>query len=266
MELWDNIKYAQYCDAKNHYFHRMGCSPLHEESHYCAACHLLYRPVDGGIDLPVFTEYDEWLAGPYAAAGKDCQVCHMPGERAEVAQGSPPRDGVTHHGFLAQDGALRRRALGLRAAFAGEAKTLSVTVWVKNDGAGHYVPTGLPGKRLIVRVRTEDLEGREVARVERRYGRVLVDAAGTEVPFYAAVRLAEDTRLAPKEVRTEHFELAAPPLGQVHVEVLWRGVEPEVARALGVDPPRDEVLHQVRARLGKAGPERVVPREVEAAP
>lgn len=264
--LEDNIKYAQYCDAKSHYFHRMGCSPVHEESRFCAACHLLYRRVEGGAELPVFTEYDEWLSGPYAAAGTDCQACHMPGGRAEVAAGSPPREGVTHHGFLAADGGLRRRALRLKAAFAEGTTTLAVSVWLKNEGAGHYVPTGMPGKRLILRVRTEDAEGREVARAERSYGRVLVDETGQEVPFYAAVRLAQDTRLAPKEVRTERFELLAPPRGQVHVEVLWRGIEVAVARALGQEPQADTQLLHVRAHLGRPGPGRVVPREVEVGP
>ena len=96
----DMVKYGPRCDLKDHYFHRMGCSPEHREAALCGACHW-WEPKG----IPVFTEYADWKAGPEAAKGTQCQDCHMPKERAAIAVGSPVRTGVPHHGLLglAQD-------------------------------------------------------------------------------------------------------------------------------------------------------------------
>ncbi len=69
LSLTDNVKYGPLCDAKAHYFHKMGCSPLHNESMLCAGCHLWYRRsgAEGdrvGTEVPVFTEYHEWAKSP----------------------------------------------------------------------------------------------------------------------------------------------------------------------------------------------------------
>jgi hypothetical protein len=61
LRLDGNVKFGPLCDARDQYFHRMGCSPLHREAIFCAACHT-HR--EG--DLPVYTEYQEWRDGPYA--------------------------------------------------------------------------------------------------------------------------------------------------------------------------------------------------------
>ena len=39
------------------------------ESRFCGSCHLWYRAIDGGKELPVFTEYAEWQTSPQAEAG-----------------------------------------------------------------------------------------------------------------------------------------------------------------------------------------------------
>src|SRR5262249_2448779 len=58
LQLTDTVKYGPLCDAKQHYFHKMGCSPLHEESALCGACHLYYAKNARGEPLPVYTEYE----------------------------------------------------------------------------------------------------------------------------------------------------------------------------------------------------------------
>lgn len=64
----ENVKFGPLCDAKNHYFHKMGCSPLHAESKLCAGCHQWVRGA-----MPIFTEYDEWSRSGAADEGVECQ-------------------------------------------------------------------------------------------------------------------------------------------------------------------------------------------------
>ncbi len=247
------VKYGPLCDAKDHYFHKMGCSPLHEKAELCSACHHLYRAVPGG-EIPVFTEYDEWKEGPYADEGLDCQRCHMPGTRGEVARGAPPRPSVPHHGFLGRDGTLRRHALTVRVSvkeLASGGGRLEVTAVVTNRGAGHKVPTGLPERRVLLRVRALDDAGAVQAEGERVYGRVLTDGEGTERPFYTATRVGSDNRLAPRESRIERFELAAKDAGHLAVQVVWRDAAESIAKQLGVTPT-DQLLMETQLAFGPA--------------
>lgn len=265
LRVHDNIKYGPLCDAKDHYFHRMGCSPLHLDSTLCAGCHLLYLPGRGGQELPVFTEYEEWSQGPYPSMGIHCQGCHMPEETAEVAVGSPQRVGVAHHGFLGREGTLRREAIQLRVAVAGNQNELHVQVRLRNTGAGHKVPTGFPGKRLLLRVRTLDQAGQELNRSERTYARILVDDRGSEVPFFSATRLALDNRLAPDEARTESFDLVGPAAGKLHIELVWRGVS-DMAANISAEPRTDQVLRETYVAFGPplpGGGRKLLPKVVE---
>ena len=48
-------------------------SPVQASSRQCAACHS-----GGWWGVPAYTSFDEWQASAYAAAGVQCQDCHMP--------------------------------------------------------------------------------------------------------------------------------------------------------------------------------------------
>jgi hypothetical protein len=243
LRLEDNVKYGPICDAKDHYFHRMGCSPLHAEAAFCGGCHLWWAH-----DLPIFNEFEEWKTGPLAAEGRACQGCHMPTRRAEVAVGGGARAEVHAHGFLGQTGDLRKRALaGQVTVAAAEGGALQVTVQLRNRGAGHPVPTGLPERRVILSARTVDAAGAEIDRKEVRYGRVLVDGAGKPAPFFAAAHVASDNRIGPRTERQESLTLRAPPKGKhgkLIVDVNWVPFDPELAASLGVPRGVDQpMLH-----------------------
>jgi hypothetical protein len=260
----DNVKLGPLCDAKDHYFHKMGCSPLHGEGRFCAACHLYTREVPGAR-LPVFTEYAEWRDGPAAAEGLECQSCHMPAVKGlEVARGWKPRPFAHDHGLLGADQNLRRRALRLRLEVSAAAGVVHVAATITNVGAGHAVPSGLPGRRVLLRVRCLDRSGREQSHAEREYARVLGDAAGHEVPFYAATRLVSDDRLQPRVPHEEAFDLPATQSGSVQVELLWRPLPARWSEELGVAPPADELMAAAKvpfvdpAATAHAAPRRIV--------
>lgn len=241
----DMVKYGPRCDLDDHYFHRMGCSPEHKQATVCGSCHW-WEP--GGV--PVFTEYADWRDGPAAKAGVSCQGCHMPKEKAVIATGSPPRTGVPHHGLLGLAADLRTRALALELGVREEGGTLVVAVGLTNATAGHHVPSGLPERRILVRVRVRDAAGAELAEELRWLGRVLVDGAGAEVPFWQATRVGSDTRIAPRATWSDRFAFTPQVAGTVEVEVIYRGLSPVVADQLGVTEIEDQRLVGAKVAFG----------------
>jgi hypothetical protein len=241
LRVEDNVRYGPLCDARPHYFHAMGCSPLHEEGLFCAACHDWSTELSSGGRLVIFPEYAEWRADSPAGESISCQRCHMPGERSEVAVGSPERPMVPSHTFAGR-GDLKRRALSGHARVTQSEGKLQVSVSLTNSGAGHSVPTGLPEHQIAIAVEILDKAGRAVAREEHTYGRLLVDAAGRAVPFYAAVRQIADTRLRAGESRSHSFVLEPVPAGRLRVSVVWRPIAAALAAQLGVGPLADEPM------------------------
>ena len=232
----DMVKFGPRCDLADHYFHRMGCSPEHKEAAICGSCHW-WEP-DG---LPVLTEYADWRAGP--AASRPCQSCHMPKERAPIAVGAPARTGVPHHGLLGLATDLRQRALGLEVSSRHDASAgeTAVTVTLTNTNAGHFVPAGLPERRIAVRVTM----GGEVQ--TRSLGRVLVDASGADAPFWRASKVASDTRIAPRASWRGTFTFRG--RDTALVEVLHRSLSEEVARELGLEV-EEQLLTMTRVGVG----------------
>jgi hypothetical protein len=174
----------------------------------------------------------------------------MPASKAEVAVGSPERPAVRHHGFLGVDGKLRGRALSGTITSSGAEHGLRVQVHVENSGAGHFVPGGLPGRQMLVRVHARR-DDKDLAVAEHVYERRLVDASGQDAPFYAASKVASDTRLGPKQGRDEVFDFVGDGTTAVRLEIVWRELSPEIARVIGVPPPPDVVLLTVDAGAGE---------------
>lgn len=90
-------------------FHKAEASELHESGELCASCHDVFHPV---YRFRLETPYQEWRASPYAAAGVQCQDCHMSADGGDAArrlerpvprqgpvvEGGPDRP-LHYHGF-----------------------------------------------------------------------------------------------------------------------------------------------------------------------
>ena len=250
LRLGEQIKFGPLCDAKDHYFHRMGCSPLHATAQICAACHFYERTV-GGTQLPIYTEYAEWR-DEYKNPKVPCQHCHMPGYRGEVAEGAGERSGVPHHGLLGDTGELRKRALAATATVHAKDGHVEIDVVVRNKGAGHRVPTGSPGRRIVVRATAGD--GGPVA--EYAFGRFLVDADGHPAPWFRATRVDHDNRIPPKGSATAHLTLEAGSAHVVELVIEWQAMDREIASQAHIaDVPVITLLH---ARVPLVGGQRTV--------
>jgi hypothetical protein len=258
LEVGQPVKYGPYCQLGDHYFHRMGCSPLHRRSELCAACHQL--EADG---VPIYTSYREWQGTRYARRGVQCQDCHMPSVRAPIAEGAAARERIGDHRLAVPAGP----GLAFEATARAAGDAIEVRVMVESRGAGHHLPTGSPERRLVVSVRALDAAGGEVARVEAAFGRVLVDADGRPAPHALAVREAEDTRIPAggRAVRLLRLD-RVPREGALRVELVRRRLDPEIARLLGVDPPGDEVLLTAELPFGAARRARDLARRVRGRP
>ncbi len=277
LRLHDNVKYGPLCDAKDHYFHKVGCSPMHGEARQCAACHMLYLPAnDARAEIPVFTEFDEWRASTYGATGLPCQDCHMPGTSGEVAVGASKRPLVSYHGFSGSpqthggdggDAGAAKGPIAWQATARAEGDGIKVDVTLHNEGAAHALPTGMPGRRIVLRVSSQNKDGAVTAKSEREFARVLVDASGTEVPFYEAVRVDHDSRLTANETRKETFDLAVDPqAGEVHIELLRREVGTAVRERLKVAASPEIRIADIHISFGAkaAGAGRGLPKSMKS--
>ena len=170
----DMVKYGPRCDLKDHYFHRMGCSPEHQQAELCGACHW-WEPKG----IPVFTEYADWKAGRPAKATSRARAatCRRSGRRSRRARRCGPAFRITACSARAQD--LRKRALGLDVTAAMTPGALAIAVTVRNTNAGHPIPAGLPERRIVVRVGSLDAAGgARGGTASERSVAMLVDASG----------------------------------------------------------------------------------------
>jgi hypothetical protein len=246
LEVTGALRFGPLCDVEDHYFHKMGCSPLHAQSELCGGCHLWTTHSTGMEALEVLTTFSEWRDGPYAEVEQPCQGCHMAATKGEVAVGWGTRVSASDHGLFGPNDDLRSRAIRLALDVRPVGSALEVELEVRNAGAGHSLPGGLPGRRIVVRTATFGQDGEELSRDERIYAKILVDADGAEVPFYAADRVQSDTRLAADERRQERFSFPGDGVAEVRVEVTAAALSGAVAEALGLSAP--EPIHLASAR------------------
>lgn len=249
LDLSTGVRYGPLCDAKDHYFHRMGCSPLHEKSEVCAACHSLTWTAPTGAVIPVLSEYEEWKASAFAAQDMSCQFCHMPSREAEVAKGAGTREGVSSHAFLSDALDLRRDALVLQVqAKASDEDRVQVSLRMTNR-AGHALPSGFPGRQVVIEARALNSAGEAMDRAEYVLARTLADDSAQEVPFHRATQVLHDTRIPSRETREHELTLSAPSQGTLVVEARWRKLSPALAQQLG-DEVREQALLSAEIKLG----------------
>jgi len=154
-------------------------TPAYLASEFCRSCHQ-FGP-DGYVlnGKPLENTYAEWKASRFAAAGVQCQDCHMP-DRRHLWRGIHDAD-MVRGGLTITLDETPPRAAG----------TVAARLVVENSGVGHRFPTYVT-PLVLLRAELVDAAGRALAgtRVERRIGREVTLDLEREV---------SDTRLAPGE-------------------------------------------------------------------
>lgn len=203
-----DVMFGPLADPAKTTFHGSESSPLHTQSAFCSNCHTLLHPTNG---LVIEDTFKEWREGPYAAAGVQCQDCHMRtvAQAVGVAEQMKPvrvpgrttkapeeRPDVHAHTFVG--GSVNAAVNGTGEFHAAEAErrlqtaaaialtlperaapgaTASVEVAVTNRSAGHAIPTSITELRQVwIDLRVTDAAGAEVFRSGA------IDAAGRVDP------------------------------------------------------------------------------------
>jgi len=195
--------------------HRSVRSTLLTRAEFCAGCHELRSPQG----VPIIETYSEWKAGPWAAQGKQCQDCHMQrlAGKFNVDQNLRPSGRLApDHSALGGSSLSRlEQAADIRLSLAVSRTAVNVSAEVTNTGAGHRLPTGLPLKRLRLRIAVTDASGVELASREFVYAKRVADAESREITsiaeaFLRTAKILQDNRLAPGETRKEQFRFRPP--------------------------------------------------------
>ena len=189
----------------------MAYSELHTTSEFCGGCYN-YTTKYGAA---VLSTYDEWLAGPYAQEGVQCQHCHMVLSASKVVEPQVMKTAPTIHLHdLIHDSDQLRSALSVEVTHARRTRdNLVVDLVVENVGSGHRVPTGIPSRRVVLTVTVEG-DG-ELQTRERTYQKIVADEKKRplENDFEALLwgaMILNDTRIAPREKRAERFTFRLP--------------------------------------------------------
>jgi hypothetical protein len=154
-------------------------TPAYLASEFCRSCHQ-FEPDGYALNGKLIENtYAEWKGTRFAAAGVQCQDCHMP-DRRHLWRG-------IHDPAMVRNGL----TIALDDAEPSAQGRVSARLVVENSGVGHRFPTYVT-PLVLLRAELVDASGRALAgtRAERRIGReVTLDLA----------REISDTRLAPGE-------------------------------------------------------------------
>jgi hypothetical protein len=203
--------------------HEVAYSELHSTSLACAGCHEYVNP-EG---TPIITTFSEWRESAAGKNGKTCQSCHMGAVRANVVDPRVARAKAAEVNLHEMPGGHSldqlHKALGITIRSRREGDDLFLDVGLANKGAGHAVPTGMPGRRVILEVRGQTSQG-GVFEEQRVYTKTFTDAAGSTIRtdgayFGPSVRMVADTRIQPDERRGESFRFPVPAAATAFVTV-----------------------------------------------
>jgi len=189
--------------------HEVAYSELHKSAKLCAPCHE-YVSEDG---VSVLTTFSEYQASNAAKEGKTCQTCHMAVTAAQVVDPKVVRESSATVNLHEMPGGHSvqqlLKALDIKVKPVRSAEAIDVEVAVANTGAGHAVPTGMPGRRILLVVQINAGAG-GTFEDSRVYGKSFKDSKGRTIEHVADyfgpnVLLESDTRIAADEVRRETF-------------------------------------------------------------
>lgn len=221
LEVGD-VKRGPIRDAKSTH-HQVVFSELHTTSLACAGCHE-FTNAEG---TPLLTTYSEWKQSGAAQEGKTCQTCHMGRTAGDVVDPRIARVGEAEINLHEVPGghSIQQLHKAFRVVIdpIRESEALSVEVRIINRGAGHAVPTGMPGRRVTLSVNARAYSG-ERFEEKRTYGKLFLDRDGNRIVrdsgyFAPGVQLESDSRIQPDETRIERFRFAIPAEATVDLHV-----------------------------------------------
>lgn len=213
--------------------HGTAYSSVHTSALLCAVCH----EYTNSLGFPVVTTYSEWQSSPSGKGDLECQQCHMELVQGSVVEPRVKRDAshlVNLHAMPGSHSVSQlNKAMTAKLTATRVGDTVEVVVKVKNEGAGHCLPTGSPMRQLILEVKASSA-GVAIGTERKTYTRVLADAAGVTiqkeyVAFLKAAKVVSDTRLAPDETKSENFSFKIPSTKSAKIDAVFYYFHPATA-------------------------------------
>jgi hypothetical protein len=171
----------------------------------CISCHNASAVVTPTL-VCTFETGDEWKAGPYYGK-KNCISCHMEPTKREIVEGFGER--VSHLHYFAGSGIPKRKGAktkvlnGLAFYPSKLEKSYSLNdeivyhLKLKNEFAGHRVPSGDPERFFSILFELRDEKGKVISQK--------TDRIGETWEWWPAAKKLADNNLNPNEERTFAF-------------------------------------------------------------
>ncbi len=214
----------------------------HLSEKLCIGCHNAVATITDTLAC-TFETGDEWKAGPYYTK-KNCISCHMEEVQREIVKGFGVRKSRLHYfpgsGIPKRKGAKTKTLNGysftsspLNENFKPK-EPFSFTLKLKNEHAGHNVPTGDPERFFMIVFKVKNKMGKIVAEKSHRIGEVW--------EWHPKAKKISDNNVRPNEERSFTFEHSEDTPGEytLGVEVTKHRISDEAAEynKLGDDYPR----------------------------
>jgi hypothetical protein len=240
------VKYGRNPDAESSY-HRTEVSSFLVSAELCAVCHKFEHPVTGSA---VQDTYREWLRSPQSRQGIRCQDCHMSAYAGTTASGGKDRKEIHAHLFVGGHTEMVKKAATItvsgRVDDGKGGFQLTVVGKVTNSGAGHLIPTGIPGIReMWLEVDVLGPGDQVLEQKKFAYGQKLVTRDGAAALPWEAYRVVEDTRIEPQKSKEYSIRIPLPPQvsGSLNIRARLydRLISETMSRRLNI-PLQDPVL------------------------
>ena len=242
-----STKYGRHPDAATP-AHQTKSSQFLTSAEFCAVCHSFKHPVQ---KAEIQSTYLDWLAGPYARQGTRCQDCHMPVYSGRTAAEGRPRDRIHAHVFAGGRTAVIRRAATVSVWAVKESRDggtrLAVTASVTNSGAGHRIPTGIPGiRQMVLTIQALGPDGRTLGEETVTFGQLLLKDDDSYALPWEEFRFLEDNTILPQQSKQGQLDVDLP--GQLRGEIKLRAslfmrlISEEMARRLNLPIPEPTLM------------------------
>lgn len=211
--------------------HKTVKGTVHLSEQLCIACHNATAVITPTLACS-FETADEWKAGPYAET-ENCITCHMPELNRAIVPGYEKRKSRRHFFMgsgIPKDTSYIAEMLNGYEFYPSKIKSsyvlndsLLFSFRLKNEHAGHRVPTGDPERFFIFKFKVLDAQGNVVEEKEERIGE--------HWEWYPIVKKISDNNVDPLEERTFDFNSLLSGKGnyKVTVEVTKHRMNDETA-------------------------------------
>lgn len=181
--------------------HKVKKDTVHLSEKLCISCHNANAVITPTLAC-TFQTGDEWKAGPFYGE-KNCISCHMPEKHRPIVEGYPARKSHFHafpaSGIPKFDTVETKQLISLSYKSAILQKhyntddTLRYWLKIKNEFAGHRVPSGDPERFILIDLLVKNEVGKTVHTKQYRIGE--------EWEWYPEAKKLSDNNLNPGEER-----------------------------------------------------------------